>query len=91
MTAKPAQTSGQPSSERGFIRYWTTLPGVLTGLAALLTAVVAVVGVVRSAGDKPGSSTAAAITVSSLRAGMSTETEGPAASEPEGAGARGGR
>lgn len=62
MTAKPAQTSGQPSGERGFIRYWTTLPGVLTGLAALLTAVVAVVGVVRSAGDKPGSSTAAAIT-----------------------------
>lgn len=62
MTAKPAETSGQPSGERGFIRYWTTLPGVLTGLAALLTAVVAVVGVVRSARDTPGSSTTAAST-----------------------------
>jgi hypothetical protein len=37
----------EPSSDRkgGFPAFWTTLPGILTGLAALITAIVGAVGV----------------------------------------------
>ena len=36
----------EPSPDRkgGFLAFWTTLPGILTGLGALITAIVGVVG-----------------------------------------------
>ena len=36
----------EPSPDRkgGFLAFWTTLPGILTGLAALITAIVGAVG-----------------------------------------------
>jgi hypothetical protein len=39
------------------LQFWTTLPGILTGLAAVLTAIVAVVGVLRSGGIGDGTAT----------------------------------
>jgi hypothetical protein len=36
------------------LQFWTTLPGILTGIAAVLTAVVAVFGVLSSGGGKSG-------------------------------------
>jgi hypothetical protein len=40
----------RPAPARGFWSFWTTLPGILTGLAGLLTAIIAVVGLWRSLG-----------------------------------------
>lgn len=49
----------EPSSDRkgGFLAFWTTLPGILTGLAALITAIVGAVGLWKSqsGGDDKGS------------------------------------
>jgi hypothetical protein len=42
-----------------FLTFWTTLPGVLTGLAALLTAVISVVTVLHSGGGSPTTPAAA--------------------------------
>jgi hypothetical protein len=64
----------EPSNERkgGFLAFWTTLPGILTGLAALVTAIVGVVGLWRSQSDGSGSpSTAAATTVAATATGGS--------------------
>jgi hypothetical protein len=49
----------EPSSDRkgGFLAFWTTLPGILTGLAALITAIVGAVGLWKSqsgGGDNGG-------------------------------------
>ena len=41
------QTGGGRAS---FVAFWTTLPGILTGIAAVLTATVAVVGLSRAVG-----------------------------------------
>jgi hypothetical protein len=43
----------EPSSERrgGFLAFWTTLPGILTGVAALITAIVGAIGLWRSQSD----------------------------------------
>jgi hypothetical protein len=39
-----------PEQDRksGFLAFWATLPGILTGLAALITAVVGAVGLWKS-------------------------------------------
>jgi hypothetical protein len=60
-----------PSTERkgGFLAFWTTLPGILTGLAALITAVVGAVGLWKS---QSGGSSAPA-TVGSTAATTSVE------------------
>ena len=49
----------EPSSDRkgGFLAFWTTLPGILTGLAALITAIIGAVGLWKSqsgGGDNGG-------------------------------------
>src|SRR2546423_15298620 len=43
----------EPSSDRkgGFLAFWTTLPGILTGVAALITAVVGAIGLWKSKSD----------------------------------------
>jgi hypothetical protein len=51
----------EPSSDRkgGFLAFWTTLPGILTGVAALITAIVGAVGLWKSqsgGGDHGGAS-----------------------------------
>jgi hypothetical protein len=38
----------EESRKRGFLAFWTTLPGTLTGLAALITAVVGAVALFKS-------------------------------------------
>src|SRR3982074_1277569 len=48
-------TQGNSQDDRartpgGFWAFWTTLPGALTGLAALITAIVAAVGLMRGFG-----------------------------------------
>jgi len=35
----------EESRKSGFLAFWTTLPGILTGLAALITAIVTAIGV----------------------------------------------
>ncbi len=64
-----SQNSGERTGGRGFWKFWATLPGVLTGVAALLTATVGTVTAWQSltkdegsagsapAGDRPGVST----------------------------------
>jgi hypothetical protein len=46
----------EPSSDRkgGFLAFWTTLPGILTGVAALITAIVGAVGLWKSQGGGSG-------------------------------------
>jgi len=49
----------EPSSDRkgGFLAFWTTLPGILTGLATLITAIIGAVGLWKSqsgGGDNGG-------------------------------------
>jgi hypothetical protein len=55
---------GEPSNDRkgGFLAFWTTLPGILTGLAALITAIVGAVGLWRSQHDVSSAPTTAATT-----------------------------
>jgi hypothetical protein len=57
--------AGEPSNERkgGFLAFWTTLPGILTGLAALITAIVGVVGLWKSQNDGSSAPTTAATTI----------------------------
>src|SRR5580765_698092 len=54
--------AGEPSNERkgGFLAFWTTLPGILTGVAALITAIVGVVGLWKSQNDGSSAPTTAA-------------------------------
>jgi hypothetical protein len=55
----------EPSNERkggGFLAFWTTLPGILTGLAALITAIVGAVGLWKSQSDGSSAPTTAATT-----------------------------
>jgi hypothetical protein len=54
--------------EGGFVDFWTTLPGMLTAIAALITAVVGIATVVRDDGSVPhdkGAAGSTAITVTS--------------------------
>ena len=54
----------------GFLAFWTTLPGVLTGLAALITAIIGAVGLWKSQSDGSNApTTAAATTVESTSSG----------------------
>jgi hypothetical protein len=71
------------SSRAGFLAFWTTLPGILTGVAALITAIVGLATLVHS--WKGGGQTAssqqkpAAATISSM-----TSTAGPSGSGTSG-------
>jgi hypothetical protein len=53
------------SSKSGFIAFWTTLPGVLTGAAALITAIVGLATFLHSGEDTNGTTTSSAETGSS--------------------------
>ncbi len=59
----------EPSSDRksGFLAFWTTLPGILTGLAALITAIVGAVGLwkTQSGGDSTPTSPGEPVTATS--------------------------
>jgi hypothetical protein len=88
-------SSSKPEGEKNsdkknrFLQFWTTLPGILTGLAALLTAIVAVFGVWRSAGDGSGgggSEGVSAATIESRAAnpGASTTAAINGGTQPEG-------
>jgi len=68
----------EPSSDRkgGFLAFWTTLPGILTGLAALITAIVGAVGLWKSqSGDnRAATSTESSLTTSTSETGSSQGT-----------------
>jgi hypothetical protein len=53
------------SSKSGFLAFWTTLPGVLTGAAALITAIVGLATFLHSGEDTNGTTTSSAETGSS--------------------------
>jgi hypothetical protein len=64
----------EPSSQRrgAFLAFWTTLPGILTGVAALITAVVGAIGLWKSqsgGGSSPAPTQA-------VTAGAATEPSG---------------
>src|SRR2546423_7306305 len=64
----------EPSSDRrsGFLAFWTTLPGILTGLAALLTAIVGAVGLWKSqGGGNSGTSSESLVATSTAETGAS--------------------
>jgi hypothetical protein len=71
--------SGEPPEvendrEGGFMAFWKTLPGILTGIAALITAVVGAIGLWRSqAGDnsRPTSSREPATVAATTETGTS--------------------
>src|SRR3954453_14419209 len=69
-TERPGDSKGR------FLTFWTTLPGVLTGLAALLTAVVGLATLWHSGDKQDGASTPGGATATS-QAG--TETSGKTA------------
>ena len=54
-----------PEQERkgGFLAFWTTLPGILTGLAALITAIVGAIGLWKATDNGSSSPTTAGGTV----------------------------
>ena len=55
MAGPGAQAVDEAPERGGFWRFWTTLPGVLTGLAALITAVVGLVAILGGPDDDGGS------------------------------------
>jgi hypothetical protein len=57
----PPSYDGRNGGGRGFWGFWTSLPGVLTGVAALITAVVGVVTLVQSPGGAAPSGAPAAV------------------------------
>jgi hypothetical protein len=59
----------------GFFTFWTTLPGILTGLAALITAVVGAVALFKST-DNGGGNSEPATTIASTAGGGSTTAQG---------------
>jgi hypothetical protein len=63
----------EPSSDRkgGFLAFWTTLPGILTGLAALITAIVGAIGLwkTQSGGNSSPTTTAEKVTSSPTTTG----------------------
>jgi hypothetical protein len=62
-----------PEQDRkgGFLAFWTTLPGILTGLAALITAVVGAIGLWKSqsGGNHPSASPESSLTTSTNETG----------------------
>jgi hypothetical protein len=63
----------EPSSDRrgGFLAFWTTLPGILTGVAALITAIVGAIGLWKS---QSGGNTAPGSANPPVTATSATET-----------------
>ena len=56
-------SGGDEETGGGFLAFWSSLPGVLKGLAAVLTAAIALIGVWRSLDGGDGGSEAASPTV----------------------------
>jgi len=63
----------EPSPDRksGFMAFWTTLPGILTGVAALITAIVGAIGLWKSQSGSNGASSSPA-TVQSVSTASTT-------------------
>lgn len=66
MGAMPEEQNGKG----GFLSFWTTLPGILTGLAALITAIVGAIGLWKSqsGGSSSPATTAETVATSSTQA-----------------------
>ena len=73
-----SEGGGNTDQRNRFLQFWTTLPGILTGLAAVLTAIVAVVGLLRSGG---GTATVESRPTSTVASTSSTTNGG---TQPEG-------
>jgi len=84
-SAQPPESN--TSGKGGFLTFWTTLPGILTGIAALITAIVGLATFLHS--GKNTASTASpeqslAETANSTTAGATTSNSGPAGTIKEG-------
>lgn len=70
---------GKGPARGGFLAFWSSLPGVLTGIAAVLTAAIALVGVWRSLDDGTDTPTrleAAPVTTSATTTATTTDGSG---------------
>ena len=74
-----AEETPKPSA---FWKFWTTLPGVLTGLAALITAVVGFTAIFGGSDDDAGSAAAAPSPVTTPRVSDAASTSAGPASAP---------
>ncbi len=51
VTEQPTEKAEEPKEKGGFLKFWTSLPGVLTGLAAVIAAVVSLVALFNHGSD----------------------------------------
>jgi hypothetical protein len=77
------------SRGRGFWAFWTSLPGVLTGVATLITAIVGVVTLVNSLGGSASSGQSAAGATGTTSGVVSAPPASGAATSPSSAAAAG--
>ena len=84
MTAPGEPPKAKNGSSGGFLAFWSTLPGILTGIAALITAIVGLATLIHSWGGSNETATApqAAATLTSTPASADSGTSGQ---EPIGA------
>ena len=68
----PTPTSEAEGKGKGFLAFWTTLPGILTGVAAVLTAIVGLITVLHSGSS--GSSTASPSGQASVTTSAATQS-----------------
>jgi hypothetical protein len=61
MSGSDSSPTSQPGRRAGFLAFWTTLPGIFTGVAALITAIVGLIALFNTSGGGQ-SSPAAPIT-----------------------------
>jgi hypothetical protein len=75
-----ADPDGKRTNGGGFLAFWSTLPGVLTGVAAVLTAVIGLVGLWRSfddGTDAPTRPEVAPATTSATTSATTTDASDP--------------
>ena len=54
MPESDSSSGGQPARRSGFSMFWTTLPGILTGIAAVITASVGLITMLNRSGRERG-------------------------------------
>src|SRR5829696_4066217 len=73
MTDTPPSQAEEDGKGR-FLAFWTTLPGILTGVAALITAIVSLVALWSSSGDESTPATASNRNVTAMSSEPSLST-----------------
>jgi hypothetical protein len=63
MSIRGSGSDSRGPHKEGFLAFWTTLPGILTGVAALIAAIVSLVALLNTSGDKSTTPPASGSTV----------------------------